>query len=89
MGLAGKAGKIFAKMLLDANGKGPVPFWGAPALSKDNRLVPDRADRGVYVFAEKSSLVRVRLIYNRFWNDVARQKAWPHEGITLVDQFLP
>jgi hypothetical protein len=83
---AGRPGRLFAKLLTDASGKGPLPFWRTPARVLDTRLAPGRTTRCEFVFSQRPSVVRVRLIYNRFWDEIAALKGWPHEGLTLVDK---
>jgi hypothetical protein len=87
--LAGKPGKLFAKQLLDGRGKGPVPFWLTPARLVDTRLIPDQADRSLYDFVEAPARLRVRLIYRKFWQEVADEKGWTNDEITVADYDEP
>src|SRR5262249_46130031 len=42
----GLAGRLYAKLLKDASGNGPVPFWRADdGRTSDTRLVPGEPDR--------------------------------------------
>jgi hypothetical protein len=88
-GLAGKAGKLFAKQLQDSDGKGPVPFWAAPARVADTRLTPGRPERIGFAFAEEPARLRVRLIYRSFWQEVVESKGWPNDEITVFDRVFP
>jgi hypothetical protein len=86
--LSGKSGKLYAKLLRDADGHSPVPFWSpVPALS-DTRLTPGRPDRLEFRFPPGLASVRVRLLYRRFWEPVALAKGWPDSDLIVVDRVF-
>ena len=72
-GIEGKSGRLYAKLLLAKDGKNPEPFWKTEAEPIDTRLVPGKPDRSEYTFAKAATRLRVRLIYRRFWPQVAQQ----------------
>jgi hypothetical protein len=81
--LSGKPGRLFAKLLTDAEGNAPAPFWRAGVSVADNRLTPDEREEIAFVFSGETASVRVRLLYRRFWQAVTDSKDWP-DGDTLV-----
>jgi hypothetical protein len=87
-GLAGLPGALYAKVLCDHKGQAPLPFWVPHASLSDNRLRPEVADDRTFVFGAGASSARVRLLYRRFWQDVADYKGWPDNEIVIVDRRL-
>jgi hypothetical protein len=88
--LAGLPGRLYARLLHDSEGHSPVPFWRADPKASDTRLVPGRPDVSVYTFPAAVERVRVRLLYRRFWQDVADRKGWPDNEIVVLDKaFRP
>jgi hypothetical protein len=87
--MAGRPGRLYAKQLSDFDGRKPAPFWRAQPDPEDSRLVPGRADRTSYRFPAGGSHVQVRLLYRRFWEEVAILKNWPDNEIKLVDRTFP
>lgn len=83
--LVGRPGRLFAKLLRDADGR-PAPFWRAGLTLDDTRLTPDRPETFHFVLPDKAASVRVRLLYRRFWPDVAQSKNWPSDEIVIVDE---
>lgn len=84
--LAGSPGRLYAKQTLDFDGASPVPFWRAQPDVIDTRLRPDRKDRVQFVFAGSPKRLRIRLIYRRFWEEVAVVKKWPSDEIVIMDK---
>lgn len=84
--LAGRPGRLFARLMADRAGRGPIPFWQATADPVDTRLEPDRPVRVSFVFPPATAEVRVRLIYRRFWDQVAREKGWPDNEVVVFDR---
>ncbi len=82
---AGRAGRVYAKLLTDAKGNGPIPFWRDDAQVTDNRLTPGSRDKLVFTFPAELSAVRVRVLYRRFWPAVALAKHWPAQETVVVD----
>lgn len=87
--LAGKPGKLYAKLLHDNKGKAPIPFWLPHGKMTDNRLHPEQPDRQKFIFAAGVAKVRVRLIYRRFWDEVTRSKHWPRDEIVVAEWCRP
>jgi hypothetical protein len=85
-GVAGLPGRLYAKRLSDPQGRSPIPFWRAHDEPEDNRLFPGRPDRSAFAFPAAAARVRVRLLYRRFWQEVAEDKGWPDNEITVADR---
>lgn len=83
--VAGKPGRLYAKLLLAKDGKNAEPFWKTEAEAEDTRLVPGKPDRSEYAFPAEATHLRVRLIYRRFWPQVARDKGWKDNETVVVD----
>ena len=87
-GLAGRAGRLYANLCKDELGRSPVPFWRALNETEDTRLQPGKPDRSTYVFPAEVRKVRLRLLYRKFWDEVAREKDWPDTTITVHEQVV-
>src|SRR5207248_8749211 len=83
---AGRPGRLYAKLLRDPDGHAPVPFWREGAEPSDTRLTPGRPDRAEFLFPAEVVRVRARLLYRRFWPEVARSKGWPDRDWPVLDQ---
>jgi hypothetical protein len=83
--LAGTPGRLYAKQLRGFDGRSPAPFWRADGDALDTRLVPDKPDRLTFDFPSGLERVRVRLLYRRFWQEVADVKGWPDNEIEVAD----
>jgi hypothetical protein len=84
--LAGRPGRLYAKVLHGPEGGGPVPFWVAHGDLADTRLVPGRPDRRAFTFPAGVRQVRARLLYRRFWPQVAERKGWPDNEVLVAEQ---
>lgn len=84
-GVAGKLGRLYAKVLSNPHGDTPLPFWRAEAVPADSRLVPNHPDRLVGRFPLAVTRLRVQVFYRRFWPDVARDKQWPDNELEVLD----
>src|SRR5207245_9474773 len=84
--LAGKPGRLYAKLLKDDNGRSPAPFWRADSEPIDSRLVPGRPDRLAFMFPANVARLRVRLLFRRFWPEVTERKNWPTDEVTVSDR---
>lgn len=87
--LAGRPGRLYAKQLTGFDGCQPVPFWRAQPDLKDSRLFPGQPDRISYRFPVGPRKVQLRLVYRRFWEDVAVQKNWSDNETELLEQTVP
>jgi hypothetical protein len=84
--LAGRPGKLYAKLLKDFDGRSPAPFWQADPDAVDTRLTPGEPDRIAWMFAEGAARLRVRLLYRRFWQQVADEKGWPENETVVAER---
>ena len=87
--LAGRPGRLYAKLLHDFDGHSPAPFWRADPDLTDTRLRPGQPDRCEWAFPPGLRRVRVRLLYRRFWPEVAAVKGWTDNEIALFDEVKP
>ena len=88
MDLAGRPGRLYAKLLHDRDGRSPAPFWQADTEYDDNRLTPGKPDELTLVFPPRLARVHVRIVYRRFWDEVIRKKGWPDRDLIVLDQSL-
>jgi hypothetical protein len=89
--LEGRAGKLYAKQLHDFDGRSPVPFWRADPDATDTRLEPGQTDETTFDLPAEATQVHVRVIYRRFWEEVARSKGWPDQDVAVwhMDVAVP
>jgi hypothetical protein len=87
---AGRAGKLYAKVLAAADGVVPAPFWRAVTVQSDSRLRPDQPDTTEFRFGcpKPSTPARLRaaLVYRRFYKQTIDEKSWPDQDV-LLDQL--
>jgi hypothetical protein len=86
--LAGRPGRLYAKRLHDSGGRSPVPFWFPGREVDDNRLSPDRTDDLEITYPPDLTRVRVRVLYRRFWHEVAAAKGWPDTDLVVLDRVF-
>ncbi len=82
--LAGRPGRLYAKVLQDFQGKAPAPFWRAQPELADNRLRPGQPDRLTFTFPEQITHLRAHLLYRRFWQEQIDAKGWPDQDATIL-----
>lgn len=83
--LSGRPGRLYARVLRDFEGRSPVPFWSAsPDPPPDTRLIPEKVEEEVFDFPATLTRLRLRVLYRRFWPEVARAKHWPHDDRDLL-----
>jgi hypothetical protein len=87
-GLEGQAGRLYARLLRGPDGAGPVPFWVGQAEADDTRLTPGRPDVSVYRFPDAARQVRIRLLYRRFWPQVAQERGWPGNETIVCERVV-
>jgi hypothetical protein len=87
--VAGRPGRLYAKVLRDFDGHSPAPFWRADPALTDTRLEPGRTDRLDIRFPPEVEQLRVRLLYRRFWPEVADLKGWTDNEIVVFDRRCP
>jgi hypothetical protein len=81
--LRGRPGRLYAKLLRDFNGHSPAPFWAAEPDFDDNRLTPGRPDLIELEFPPGLAVVRVRVLYRPFWDEIARTRQWPDADVVV------
>lgn len=86
--LAGKGGLLFAKLLTGVDGKTPSPFWNPVASVRDTRLRPQTPQIGTWTFSKETKTVEVKLIYRRFWREVALAKLWDEDDVVVLEREL-
>ncbi len=84
--LAGRPGKLYAKLLKDFDGHSPAPFWKADPEPVDTRLTPGEPDRVAFTFPAGTTRLRLRLLYRRFWQQTADEKRWPDNEIVVAER---
>jgi hypothetical protein len=84
--LAGQPGRLYAKQWAEKDARNPLPFWQAGGKLVDTRLYPRRPDGAEFHFPRQVDRIRVRLLYRRFWQEVADTKSWPDNEIVVVDR---
>ena len=52
----------------------------------DTRLTPGEPDRLTFTFPDGAARLRVRLLYRRFWQQVADEKRWPDNEIVVAER---
>lgn len=88
--LAGRPGRLFARVLRDFEGRSPVPFWlASPDPPPDTRLIPGRIEETPFEFPDTLSRLRLRVLYRRFWPEVVRDKNWPEDEVVVLEQTFP
>ncbi len=87
--LAGRPGRLLARVLKDMEGRTPVPFWlAAPDPPLDTRLVPGRIEEIHFVYPRHMARLRLRVWYRRFWSEVTRRKQWPNDETLVFEQVF-
>jgi hypothetical protein len=85
--LEGRPGRLYARILRDFEGRSPVPFWlASPDPPPDTRLVPGQIEEELFVFPAILTHLRLRVLYRRFWPEVARSKNWPQDDLLVREQ---
>ena len=85
--LAGKPGRLYARVLRDFEGHSPVPFWlASPDPLLDTRLVPGKVEEELFDYPKTLNSLSLRVLYRRFWPVVAREKHWPEDEILVWEQ---
>src|SRR5262249_42561092 len=86
--LAGRPGRLFARLWRDEEGNAPVPFWRALPEPTDTRLVPERTEVSTFTFSSRTTQVRVRVLHRRFWAEVIRSKQWPDRDLVVLERVV-
>ncbi len=81
---AGLAGKLYAKVLHDADGNGPTFCTEATGVAFDNRIPALQSDTTSYTFSvpggDGTAQVSARLIYRRAYRPLVDMKQWTEDG---------
>ncbi|MCI0684540.1 MAG: cytochrome c family protein [Gemmataceae bacterium] len=83
----GKSGWIYGKQHVSAAGR-PLPFWLSAAELIDTRLVPERPDQKRFSYPACVQTIRVRMVYRRFWDEVAVRRKWQDNEILVSDESI-
>ena len=86
--LAGRPGRLYAKLLRDSHGRSPAPFWRAGVEPMDSRLQPGRTERLVFDFPAVVRRLRVRVLYRRFWQEVSKAKGWTDRDVLVMERVF-
>lgn len=84
----GRAGWIYGRWLLDEAGRRPLPFWLPADKEVDTRLRAEEADVRSFSFPRTAAKSRVRLVYRRFWPELARERGWENSDLVIVDKTV-
>jgi hypothetical protein len=88
---AGKAGKVFAKILRDVQtGEKPVvTYWKQTLIDSDNRLAAEAVDVSEYRFAAPvlppPAQVSVQLLFRRVFDNVRAQRGWDIGDVVMEE----
>ncbi len=86
--LAGLPGRLYARLLRDFDGHSPAPFWRAEPEAADTRLLPECSEVSRFTFPPRVRRLRVRLLYRRFWQEVAETKGWADNAVTVYEKTI-
>ena len=84
--VAGRPGRVFAKVLFRPDGSAPAPFWGAEPEYVDSRLDPAVIERLTLTFGNAAATIRVRVLHRDFWESVRVEKKWTDDTVVVLDQ---
>ncbi|MBS0208249.1 MAG: carboxypeptidase regulatory-like domain-containing protein [Planctomycetes bacterium] len=88
--LAGRPGKLYAKVLEGPRGEQPIAYWQDNRLAYDSRIAPDTVDRQDFVFAASASkvVITARLLFRRFYWAEAAEKSWPDNELLVAEMTV-
>lgn len=86
--LAGFAGVLFGRPLLDAEKQRVQPFWQGKVELVDSRLEPEVAKVWVWKFPQTIEYVQISLIYRPFWKEQQLIKEWANQDILVFEKTL-
>lgn len=85
--VVGRPGRLYGRVLKDFEGRSPAPFWlASPDPPPDTRLLPGVADVSTFVFPPGLARLYLRILYRRFWPEVARIKGWPARDTLVLER---
>lgn len=91
---AGKPGKVFAKILMDADKIIPAPQWRAATVYEDTRIPADKTDYSFYTFNLPENIeeiaLKAKLIYRKSFKTLSDIKGWDLKDYLLkeIDQKI-
>lgn len=87
---AGRAGRLYARVLADATGLRPARFWNAdPDSLIDSRLRPGQPDRMAYRFPAAVDRIRLRVVHRRLWKTDAAERGWDTNEELIIQNEVP
>ncbi len=87
--LAGRPGRLYARVLRDFEGRSPVPFWlASPDPPLDTRLTPGKTEEDFFDFPTTLTRLCLRILYRRFWPEVVRSKQWPDNDLLVSEHVF-
>lgn len=84
--IAGLPGLLFAKRLVSLEGKSPLPFWLPHEEIRDTRLYPGKLRSAAFLFPSQTSSIHARVVYRRFWPDLAAARGWADNEIVVWEK---
>jgi len=86
--LAGNAGVLFGRPLLNADKLEIQAFWQGGTGFVDSRLEPEVAKVWVWKFPRKIECVQISLIYRPFWKEQQLIKQWANQDVVVFEKTL-
>lgn len=86
--LAGNAGVLFGRPLLNAGKLEVQPFWQGGSEFVDSRLEPETPKSWVWKFPRKIECVQISLIYRPFWKEQQVIKQWANQDVVVFEKTL-
>lgn len=86
--LAGNAGVVFARPLLDHGKKQLQPFWLASEDLIDTRLEPEVTREHIWKFPKELESLKVQMIYRPFWKEQQKIKKWSNQDLLIFESIL-
>jgi len=86
--VAGRPGRLYAKLLFNSDGTSPAPFWRAEPEHLDTRLDPSVVERVKFTFAHMAAAVRLRVLHRDFWESVRVEKKWADDTVVVLDRHF-
>ena len=91
--LAGTPGKVFAKVLADAQtGEYPVvDYWNPTVILTDTRIPANASSTSEFVFpavSEGEFTLRVQVLFRRLYQPIAEIYGWEDLDLVLIDETI-
>jgi hypothetical protein len=85
---AGQPGFLYGRLRTGEAGDDPLPFWIPGADLRDTRLHAGKPDEQSFVFPGGAAHIEVRLLYRRFWHQVASARGWADNDVLVLKKTL-